>query len=144
MVTVDNMGTTGIAFKAGAGFLGLGIVSDTGTLNAMTPPYAWWVPRQVDGAGSKRAPEQAAGIADPQQYLRDHLAPLRAAQPRPLRPAPPGATDVRLYRVFIDTAQTALRLVGTTTSSQPSVRPDQGPETTDDGASGESVQQPGG
>jgi hypothetical protein len=129
MVTVVNMGTRGIAFKAGADFLGLGIVSDTGTLAASSPPYAWWEPRQSEGSGTKAAPEQAAGIADPQQYFREHLAPLRAAQPHALRPAPAGATDVRLYRVFIDTARTALRLVGTTA------------DNSDDGALGEQVSQ---
>jgi len=109
-VTVDNMGTSGIAFKAGADFLGLGVVSDTGTVQATTAPFAWWEPRQTDGSGTKASAEQAAGIADPQQYLRDHLAPLRAARPRPLGSAPDGTTDVRLYRVFIDTARIALRL----------------------------------
>jgi hypothetical protein len=112
LITVDNMGTAGIAFKAGAGFLGLGIVSDTGTLDATSAPFAWWEPRRSDGAGTKPTSEQAAGVADPRQYQRDHLAPLRAAQPRPLRPAPVGVTGVQLYRVFIDTARIALRIVG--------------------------------
>jgi hypothetical protein len=112
LITADNLSTSGIAFRAGPGFLGLGIISDTGLLDGGVPPYAWWQPRVADGSGSKSAPEQTAGIADAQQYVRDHLAPLRAAKPRPLTPAPSGVTDVRLYRVAIDTASIALRIVG--------------------------------
>jgi hypothetical protein len=112
LITVANMGSSGVAFKAGADFLGLGVLSDTGTLDDSTAPYAWWLPRQADGSGTKPTPEQSNGIADPKQYVRDHLAPLRAAKPRPLSGAPAGATDVRLYRVFIDTASTALRIEG--------------------------------
>jgi len=81
-------------------------------LDGVVPPYAWWQQRLPDGSGSKPASEQTASIADPQQYVRDHLAPLRAAKPRPLTPAPSGVTDVRLYRVAIDTASIALRIVG--------------------------------
>jgi hypothetical protein len=117
LVTVDNMGTGGITFKAGAGFLGLGVVSDTGTIDASAAPYAWWLPRRIDGSGSKPVQEQSAGIADPKQFLLDHLAPLRAAKPRALNTAPAGATDVRLYRVFIDTASIALRIEGTSQRS---------------------------
>jgi hypothetical protein len=111
-VTIDNVSSRGIAFRGGANFLGLGVVSDSGTLDDSTAPYAWWEPRQTVGAGSRSAAEQAAGVADPQQYLRDHLAPLRAARPIPPTPAPADATDVRLYRVFIDTAVTALHFIG--------------------------------
>jgi len=114
MVTVANATTSGISFKAGANFLGLGVVSDSGSLEATSAPYAWWAARKTDGSGSVPAPEQAAGIDDPKQFLRDHLAPLRAAKPQPFGALSPGVTNVRLYRVFIDTASTALRFVDTT------------------------------
>jgi hypothetical protein len=110
LVTVDNMGTRGIAFKAGANFLGLGIVSDAGTLDVSATPYAWWEPRVSEGAATRPSPEQQAGITDPAQYLRDHLALLRATQPYPLGPSRVGTEDVRLYRVSIDTATTALHI----------------------------------
>src|SRR5262249_44998421 len=36
-------------------------------------PYAMWMPRQNQGGGSVLVPEQAAGVDDPNAYLRDHL-----------------------------------------------------------------------
>jgi len=109
-VTVTNAITTGIAFKAGAGFMGLGVVSDTGTVEAAAAPYAWWSPRKTDGAGTRPTPEQSDGIANRQQYLRDHVAPLRAAKPQPVSAPVPDTTNVRLYRIFIETTATALRI----------------------------------
>jgi hypothetical protein len=108
LVTVDNVGSYNIVYKGGANFLGLGVVSDFGTLEDNSSPYAWWQPRKSAGSGTRLAAEQEAGISDPVQYMRDHLALLRSTQPHGLGPARGGVTDVRLYRVSIDTAITAL------------------------------------
>ncbi|MBV8713444.1 MAG: hypothetical protein JO020_02065 [Chloroflexi bacterium] len=109
-VTIDNTHATRIVFRGGADFLGLGVVSDVGLLMDFAQPFAWWEPRRIDGSGSAPVDEQAAGVSDQAQYLRDHFAPLRATKPRALVPAPPNATDVRMYRVFVDTAETAVNL----------------------------------
>jgi hypothetical protein len=109
-ITLVNVTTRGLSFKAGAGFLGMGVVSDRGSLDATAAPFAWWLPRMPDAAGTKPAPEREAGINDSEQFLREHLMPLRAAQPRPLGALPAGTTDVRLYRVSVDTATTSLRI----------------------------------
>ena len=110
-VTIDNITSRGIAFKAASGFLGLGTVSDTGTLDDSSTQFAWWLNRASDSRGGTRpVPEQQAGIADSAQYLRDHLAPLRDARPHVLGSAAAGATDIRLYRVSIDTVQVGLHI----------------------------------
>lgn len=111
-VTVDNTNATHMVFRGGANFLGIGVVSDAGLLIDFDRPFAWWEPRRIDGAGSVPVDEQAAGVSDEAQYLRDHLAPLRATRPRPLSAAPSSASDVRIYRVFVDTAATAVLLQG--------------------------------
>jgi hypothetical protein len=109
-VTVLNTVATGIAFRAGPGFLGLGVVSDSGQVDATGAPFAWLNPRKTDGAGSVTAPETMDGVADVSQFIREYLAPLRAAKPQPLSATPPDVADVRLYRVFFDVGGTALRL----------------------------------
>lgn len=111
LLTLDNIGSSGIAFKAGANFLGLGIVSDSGVLDDSSGPFGWWMNRVSDKKGGTRpATEQQSGVADPAQFLRDHLMALRAAKPIQLGSVPPGVTDVRLYRVSIDTAKVALHI----------------------------------
>lgn len=63
-------------------------------------PFALLLPRHNNGAGGTEArPEQVAGMSDLNQFMREHLAPLRAAKPESLDPRPSGVTDVRLYRV---------------------------------------------
>jgi hypothetical protein len=75
-------------------------------------PYAMWLPRQNNGGGTVPVEEQAAGIADPSQYLRDHLATLRQTAPVALETRPADVTDVRLYRVGGRRLRSGLRVAG--------------------------------
>jgi hypothetical protein len=78
----------------------------------MSAPYALWLPRRTNAHGSDLVGEQQAGISDAAQFLRDHLAPLRAAKPLSLTPRQAGVTDVRLYRVGGELLKSSVRIVG--------------------------------
>jgi hypothetical protein len=75
-------------------------------------PYALWLPRRTNTNGSDTVPEQQAGIADSVQFLRDHLAPVRAARPQSESARQVGVTDVRLYRVGGELLKSGVRVVG--------------------------------
>jgi hypothetical protein len=75
-------------------------------------PYALWLPRHNNGGGADFVDEQEAGIADRKQFLRDHLAPLRAAIPLSLTDRPADVTYVRIYRVGGELLQTGVRVIG--------------------------------
>jgi hypothetical protein len=77
------------------------------------PPYALWAPRHNNGkGGSNLASEQADGIVDKADYLRQHLAPLRNAVPAALTARPADVTDVRIYRVGGELMKTGVRVQG--------------------------------
>jgi hypothetical protein len=78
----------------------------------MGTPYAMWLPRQNQGGGTVLVPEQASGVDDQAEYLRDHLSPLRQALPLPLTTRPAGVTDVRLYRVGGQLLTSGLQITG--------------------------------
>jgi hypothetical protein len=73
-------------------------------------PYALWLPRRSNAQGSDLVPEQQAGVNDPAQFMRDHLAPLRNAKPLSVARRPSGVTDVRLYRVGGELLKTGVRV----------------------------------
>jgi len=75
-------------------------------------PYALWLPRRTNTLGSDIVPEQQAGVADPDQFMRDHLAPIRNAKPLSLAPRPAGVTDVRLYRVGTELTKSGVQVLG--------------------------------
>jgi hypothetical protein len=75
-------------------------------------PYALWLPRRGNATGSDLASEQQAGVSDAAQFMRDHLAPLRAARPLSVSPRQNGVTDVRLIRVGGELLKSAVRIVG--------------------------------
>ena len=76
-------------------------------------PFALWLPRLNDGKGGTRyAPEQMGGVDDPDQFLRDHLAPLRATVPASLAARDASVTDVRLYRLGGELMQGGVRVRG--------------------------------
>jgi hypothetical protein len=77
------------------------------------PPYVLWQPRRGNTGGSDRIDEQQAGVSDTTQFMRDHLAPLRAAKPLSVARRPAGVTDVRLYRVGGDLLKAGVRVLGT-------------------------------
>jgi hypothetical protein len=76
-------------------------------------PYALWLPRRINTQGSDLVADQQAGIPDEAQFMRDHLAPLRAARPLSLMSRPTGVTDVRLYRVGGELLKSGVRVLGT-------------------------------
>jgi hypothetical protein len=75
-------------------------------------PYALWLPRRANALGSDIVAEQQAGVVDPAQFMRDHLAPLRKAVPLSVTPRPAGVTDVRLYRVGAELTKTGVQVTG--------------------------------
>jgi len=77
-------------------------------------PYALWMPRRSTSSASEAMPERQSGFTDRNQFMREHLAPLRAAKPLPLIARPSGVTDVRLYRVGGELLKSAVRVVGST------------------------------
>ena len=103
-----------------------GSAADTTAPTFTGAPYALWLPRHNRGSGAADlVPEQSAGIADESQFLRDHMAPLRAAQPLSLDPRPAGVTDVRVYRVGASLTRSGVRIVGSPV--QPTVQPTPSP-----------------
>src|SRR2546430_13145495 len=54
--------------------------------------------------------------SDLAQFLRDHLASLRAAKPLSLAARPASITDVRLYNVGASLTRSGIRIVGSTGS----------------------------
>jgi hypothetical protein len=94
-----------------------GSAADTTAPTFTGAPYALWLPRHNHGDGSADlVPEQSAGVADESQFLRDHMAPLRAAKPLSLDPRPASVTDVRLYRVGAMLTKSGVRIVGSPAS----------------------------
>jgi len=63
--------------------------------------------RFVDGGGATPIPD--LGEADP-EFIRTMMASTRVERPRPLAPVPPGATDVRFFRVVSTQGRDCLRL----------------------------------
>jgi hypothetical protein len=91
--------------------------SDDAQPNFTGGPYALWQPRLNDGKGGTHyVNEQMGGVDDPDQFFRDHLAPLRAAVPTPLTERDDSVTDVRLYRVGGELMQGGVRVRGATGS----------------------------
>jgi hypothetical protein len=56
--------------------------------------------------------EQKSGVADEQQFIRDHLGPLLSASPLPINGRPPNVTQVQLYRVGGEQLTSGIRVVG--------------------------------
>ncbi len=99
--------------------LGLGYGSPPeGTPPTMTgAPSGLWLPRRANTQGSDLVPEQETGISNAAQFMRDHLAPLRAARPLSVSPRPAGVTDVRLYRVGGELLKSGVRVIGAAAQS---------------------------
>jgi hypothetical protein len=113
---IDIISTASGTRTFGANSLVLGL--DFGSVNDAAPPKlidgpsAVWLARHSDRGGSEPVAEQVLGLADEAQFLRDHLAPLRAAQPQSLTRRSDGVTDVRLYRLGASGFQYGIRVVG--------------------------------
>src|SRR5262249_40425988 len=87
-LTLVNFGTAEHSSRVfGSNALVLGFQFGWGPQDADPPtfsgqPYAFWEPRHNNGAGgTELVAEQSAGVADEAQFLRDHVAALRAAVP---------------------------------------------------------------
>src|SRR5260370_20014357 len=113
--TLAGNSTALTARKFGPNSLVMGLAYGSATEAApptfTAAPYALWLPRRTNTSGSDVASEQQAGVADNAQFIRDHLAPLRAAAPQSVSPRQTGVTDVRLYRVGGELLKSAVRIV---------------------------------
>jgi hypothetical protein len=115
-----NASTVSSARAFGSDALVMGYAYGFGTSDATVPTftgasYALWNSHRQNGQGGvdmPPAPEQTVGITDAPQFLRQHLAPLRAASPVPLGALPADVTDVRLYRVGGGLLRSGVQVLG--------------------------------
>jgi hypothetical protein len=110
----DSTALTARQFGPNSMVLGLFYGSPT---EGITPtftgaPFALWLPRRTNTLGSDIVPEQQAGVSDPAQFMRDHMAPLRNAQPLSSAERPTGVTDVVFYRVGTELTNSGVQVLG--------------------------------
>jgi len=73
-------------------------------------PYALLLPRRANSSGSDLVSEQLSGVTNKREFIRQHLAPLRAAKPLSTARRASDVTDVRLYRVGGELLKSAVRV----------------------------------
>jgi hypothetical protein len=132
-LTITNyaIANPGFTTKLGANTFVMGFVfgwnTDPGCPTFAGSPYAFWFGRHNTGTGgtdlSACSAESSVGVSDPDQFMRDHLAPLRAAKPLSLSSRPANVTDVRLYRVGGELMRTGLRVQGSAGPPPPTATP---------------------
>jgi hypothetical protein len=97
--------------RGGASLLALGMVGVTDVPGADPTKTAVWAARsRLGNGGSVPVAEIDTGLADPASFLRNQLAPLRAVRPRMPARLPANTTDLRIYRLAVNQAATAIVL----------------------------------
>ena len=111
----DSNAVTARSFGPNSLVLGLAYGGHTDSLApTCAAPCLLWLPQHVQP--NDAAPEQNNGVADPNQFWRDHLAPLLAARPLPIGGRPANVTQVHLYRVGGERLTSGIRVVGASAS----------------------------
>jgi hypothetical protein len=107
----DSNAVTARSFGSNSLVLGLAYGGHTDDLApTCAAPCLLWLAQHVQPNNS--TPEQNNGVADANQFMRDHLAPLLGARPLPLSGRPPNVTQVHLYRVGGELLTSGIRVVG--------------------------------
>jgi hypothetical protein len=90
--------------------LAWGGTNDHAVLPTCESPCLLWLPQSV--APNNATPEQNKGVTNPNQFMKDHLAPLRAARPLPLGGRPATVTEITLIRVNVEQMASGIKLTG--------------------------------
>ncbi len=107
----DSNAVTARRFGSNSLILGLAYGGHTDNVTpTCVAPCLLWLPQHVQP--NDATPEQNNGVADPDQFLRDHLAPLLAARPRPIGGRAANVTQVHLYRVGGELLTSGISVVG--------------------------------
>ncbi|MDQ6673756.1 MAG: hypothetical protein M3069_23930, partial [Chloroflexota bacterium] len=107
----DSNAVTARSFGPNSLVLGLAYGGHTDNVApTCAAPCLVWLPQHVQP--NSATPEQNNGVADVNQFMRDHLAPLLAARPLPLGGRPADVTQVHLYRVGGELLTSGISVVG--------------------------------
>lgn len=118
----DSNAVTARSFGPNSLVLGLAYGGHTDNLTpTCAAPCLIWLPQHVQP--NLATPEQNNGVADVDQFMREHLAPLLSARPLPTDGRASDVTQVRLYRVGGELLSSGIRVVGGRVPTTPAPPP---------------------